>query len=85
MVSPARFSGEVAVNVSDDIGFCCISTFFLLRGLRRGSGEVSGESPARSVFFFYFVSEPFFAAKSGIIFTGGGVFLLHGVKADLTV
>ena len=58
-MSPARISGDV----SGDVEFATI-TYFCCCEI---SGEVSGEV---SLFFFYFVDEPFFAtwSKSGLFF-----------------
>jgi hypothetical protein len=56
--------------------FCYISITFLLQI----SGEVSGETPASSGFFFYFIDELFFATCSccrDIYFAAEGVLLLH--------
>jgi hypothetical protein len=50
-----KFSGEFSGDVSDDIYFCYNNTIFCY--------ELSGEIPANSVVFFYFMGEPFFATN----------------------
>jgi hypothetical protein len=70
--------GEISVDVSDEIVFCYnITVFFATRYPAR--------SPADSAFSFYFMGKPFFATCGccrGVIFTLGGILLLH---ANITV
>ena len=60
LMSPARFSGDVSgeVDFATIAHFCCCEI----------SGKVSGSEV--SLFFFYFVDEPFFAiwSKTGLLF-----------------
>jgi hypothetical protein len=59
-------SDEFSVNVSDDIHFCCNSIIFCYAL----SGDLSGKTPTRLDFFFYFMNE---------------LFLLHAVAAGVFI
>ena len=62
-MSPARFSDDV----SGEVDFATIAHFCCCEISSEVSGEVSGKF---SLFFFYFMDEPFFAtwSKSGLLF-----------------